>query len=311
MPRSPSPETPGARQFDARLRAAAKIHLEGVQAQTGGPVRFEALTDFLFEGDRIALMDRQRGIRKPKRLSAALSFRTVYASRPELRPYDDAPGPDGYLRYKWRGNNPDHPENVALRNAMQRRLELIWFYGTASGIYWPVYPVWLVAEEPVERQFVVALDRHQLTAWEQGDQCTDLSRAYALRVVRERVHQPVFRERVLEAYAQRCALCHLGHRQLLEAAHIKPDADGGNPVVPNGIAMCTLHHAAFDAHFLAVRPDYQVEIRPSILTERDGPTLTHALQQMHGARINLPRLRAAHPDAALLHERYLRFRAAL
>jgi hypothetical protein len=40
-------------------------------------------------------MDRQRGIRKPKVLDAALSFRTVHAPRPDLRPYDDAPGTTG------------------------------------------------------------------------------------------------------------------------------------------------------------------------------------------------------------------------
>lgn len=297
--------------YDTQLREAAMQHLAGVQAITGGPVRFEAVTDFLFGGERIALMDRQKGIRKPRQLSAALSFRTVHATRPDLRPYDDSPGPDGYLRYKWQGLDAGRAENVALRRAMRDRVPLIWFLGVATGTYLPIYPVWLVGEEPARHQFVVALDAHQRLAWEAGEQGTDLARAYALRVVRERLHQPLFRERVLEAYAQRCALCHLGHRQLLAAAHIKPDAEGGSPVVPNGIAMCTLHHAAFDAHFLAVRPDYQIEIRPSILTERDGPTLTHALQQMHGAPIHLPRVRAAHPDAALLQERYLRFRAAV
>ena len=58
---------------------------------------------------RIPLMDHQRGIRKPKQLSAALSIRTVHASNPQARPYDDDVGQDGFLRYKWRGTDPNHP----------------------------------------------------------------------------------------------------------------------------------------------------------------------------------------------------------
>jgi putative restriction endonuclease len=48
-------------------------------------------------------MATQQGIWKPKQLAAALSFRTVYARDPNHRPYDDEEGPDGFLRYKWRG----------------------------------------------------------------------------------------------------------------------------------------------------------------------------------------------------------------
>ena len=52
------------------------------------------------------------------------------------------------------------------------------------------------------------------------------------------------------------------HAELLDAAHIVPDADEGEPVIPNGLALCKLHHAAFDRYFLGVRPDYVLQVRP-------------------------------------------------
>jgi putative restriction endonuclease len=70
-------------------------------------------------------MDAQRGIRKPRELSAALSIRTVYTPDGQTRPYDDSVGSDGLLRYKWRGDNPDQAENKALRAAMENRLPLM------------------------------------------------------------------------------------------------------------------------------------------------------------------------------------------
>jgi putative restriction endonuclease len=262
-------------------------------------------------GQRIPLMDPQRGIRKPRVLDAALSFRTVHADRPDQRPYDDDPGPDGHLRYKWRGTDPNHPDNRALRAAASDRLPLIWFQGIAQGLYLPIFPVWLVHEEPERHQFVVALDLEQLGSWGTADVVDlDLRRAYATRVVQDRLHQPLFRARVLTAYEGRCAICRLRHHQLLDAAHILADSAGGEPVVPNGIAMCKIHHAAFDADMLAVDPDYRVLIRPDLLDEADGPTLRHTLQELHRSKLQVPRQRAARPDRDLLAERFERFRSA-
>jgi putative restriction endonuclease len=74
--------------------------------------------------------------------------------------------------------------------------------------------------------------------------------------------------------------------------------------------MCAIHYRAFDAHLMAVRPDYRIEVRDEVLDEHDGPTLRHALQAIHGGRILLPRRRGERPSVELLEERYERFRAA-
>lgn len=51
-------------------------------------------------------------------------------------------------------------------------------------------------------------------------------RKYALRMVRQRLHQATFREAVMAAYGNRCALTGLPEPRLLDAAHIVHDGDG-------------------------------------------------------------------------------------
>jgi putative restriction endonuclease len=94
-------------------------------------------------------------------------------------------------------------------------------------------------------------------------------------------------------------------------AHITPDSDAeGEPVVSNGVALCKLHHAAFDRSFFAIRPDYVIEVRPSVLLESDGPMLVVGLQQIHGQQIHLPRRSIDRPDKARLERRYEQFKQA-
>ena len=88
------------------------------------------------------------------------------------------------------------------------------------------------------------------------------------------------------------------------------DSEGGEPVVPNGVAMCKIHHAAYDNDLLGVNADYQVMIRPDLLEESDGPTLRHALQELHKSTLTVPSQRIARPDRDLLAERYDRFQHA-
>jgi putative restriction endonuclease len=138
-----------------------------------------------------------------------------------------------------------------------------------------------------------------------------IRREYVTSVVRRRLHQQAFRARVIEAYRTHCAFCRLRHQELLDAAHITADAEeAGEPVVSNGLSLCKLHHAAFDRHFLAVRPDYTIEVRQSILDEEDGPMLLHGLKGMHGREIFVPREVTLQPDRHRLEERYAAFREA-
>lgn len=106
-------------------------------------------------------------------------------------------------------------------------------------------------------------------------------------------------------------MCRLHHPELLDGAHIIPDGQPrGEPVVPNGLSLCKIHHATYDANLLGVRPNLVVEVTPRLLLESDGPMLTHGLQGMHGAELLIPREKAAQPDRDRLGLRYKQFRTA-
>jgi putative restriction endonuclease len=298
--------------IDGTFRSAAFAYLDKLMERSGGLVTREELESFTFEGKRVPLVEKQKGIRKVAWLDAALSILTTYVSDPAKAPYEDGIGEDGYLRYKWRGTDGATFDNVALRLAMTQGKPLIWLVGVAPGVFEAHHPVWLVEEEPEHHQFVMALEPTMREQWGDVFHPVDvaLRRQYVDVIVRQRVHQRLFRDRVLLAYERRCALCNLRHPELLDAAHIKEDSDGGEPVVPNGIAMCAIHHRAFDSNVFGIRTDHLIEVREDILAEHDGPTLRYALQGLQGTKLTSPRQRAARPDPELLEERWLRFQAA-
>ena len=296
---------------DAELRREVMAWLTVRSNDGADPVPSDDLRAFELHGERMPLLDLQRGIRKPAVLQAALSIRTVYTPDGRQRPYEDAPGPDGMLRYEWRGDDPAHAENRALRRAMENGLPLVWFFGVGPALYLPVFPVYVVGEEPASQQFVVDPDvGHGLVA--AGSVVEEHLRRYVVTQTRRRLHQPVFRATVMRAYGTRCAVCSLAYASLLDAAHIIADADPlGIASVRNGLALCKIHHAAFDADILGVRPDRVVEIRADLLHDADGPMLRHGLQDHHGQRLRVvPAARSEQPSAEILERRHARFRAA-
>lgn len=280
------------------------------------PVTREDIKDFSFNGEKFPLQSTQQGIRKPKNFRAALSIQTVFRRPGEERPYEDVVGTDGLFRYMWRGNEPDVPENRGLRAAMELQLPIIWFWGVAMepARFQVIAPVFIVGEEPEQKRFVLA-------AVENADEVPDLreysahetvARRYNYRMAKTRVHQPVFRSTVLSAYENRCAICNFAHAELLDAAHIVGDSEQeGIASVVNGLAMCKIHHAAFDRYFLGVTPDYQVQIRHDLLDEIDGPMLRHGLQELHGGRLMaIPKHRRDRPAKELLDRKYEQFKNA-
>jgi len=276
----------------------------------------DELSEFTFNGVRHRLVGPQTGIWRVKEHSdAAISVVTSYVPEGRRRPYDDSVGADGLLRYKWRGGNPETADNKWLRRAMERQLPLVWFIGigyrpgTTTQIFKPEFPVWLIDEEPSLQQFVVAVDEGQRTIPVGADAAViDITRRYNERMVRVRHHQPLFRSVVLHAYERRCAICRLPFVELLDAAHIRADSNDGAARVSNGLALCKIHHGAFDSNIIGISPDYVVHVRESVLRTFDGPTLQHSIKEMDGERLRqLPRARMEMPDRDLLAERFEMF----
>lgn len=293
--------------FDRRFREAAFAWLQG---RGGLPiVTREELMAFEFEGERIGLIDQGRGIRRPAGLPGAVSILTTYSPNQASAPYADVPGEDGFLRYKYRVGAAGEPDNRAVREAMAAMLPMIWFYGIAAGTYLATFPVYAVAEEAADQQFVISADVPVDLADVNAGSL--IERRYRQVHAYQRVHQPVFRARVMRAYDQRCAMCSLRHVSLLDAAHIRRDAHPmGIAAVSNGMALCKIHHAAYDQNILGIRPDLVVQVRADILEELDGPMLLHGLQEMAGVRLAVPRNRVEKPSQDAVEERYAEFLAA-
>lgn len=302
--------------LDSRVRARAFQFLREQMELHGDDVlpREVFVKGFDFEGQRVPLIAPQ-GIFKPAVLPGMpLSITTVPVVEGEDRPYDDGVGPDGFLRYRYRGTDPMHRDNQALRLAMRRGVPLVYFVGIIPGRYMAVLPVYIVRDHPEELSFSVAVDAPYMPVsanMKLDPVSLEARRAYVTVETQQRVHQRGFRERVLRAYREQCAVCHLRHEELFEAAHILSDKHPkGEPIVPNGLALCKLPHAAYDRNILGITPDHIVEIRLDILRESDGPMLLLGLQGFQGRRIHVPRPRQLWPRADLLAERYKTFRKA-
>jgi putative restriction endonuclease len=80
---------------------------------------------------------------------------------------------------------------------------------------------------------------------------------------------PEFRVEILRIYDHRCAICgydaRLGTTDLgLDAAHIKWHAAGGPDTVDNGMALCSLHHLAFDRGALSLNDELHILISKDV-----------------------------------------------
>jgi putative restriction endonuclease len=296
-------------EHDTLIRLAAFRWLHAQVAIHGDALPRSVLAKgFEIEGERVPLVGPQ-GIFKPRVLPAPLSITTVAGG-----PYQDAFAGD-LISYAYRGTDPGHADNVGLRRAMAEHLPLVYLFGERPGWYTPIWPVFVVGDRPNDLFFDIAADDQRFgmpfEPTDVAEERAEIRREYVTSVVRLRLHQRAFRARVLAAYRDQCAMCRLRHGALLDAAHITADtAPEGEPVVSNGLSLCKLHHAAFDGHFLTVRPDYVVEVKRSVLDEVDGPMLQHGLKGMHGQSIVLPNAFNLRPDRTRLERRYQEFRQA-
>ena len=119
-----------------------------------------------------------------------------------------------------------------------------------------------------------------------------------------RKRNPEFRREVIRAYEHRCAVCDYDIRldnnlMGLEAAHIQWHAYDGPDEVPNGLALCTLHHKAFDLGGISLLDDLRLVVSDDLhgqnrafdlwfLDHRDKP-------------IRAPRRDELRPDPVFLH----------
>jgi putative restriction endonuclease len=289
--------------LEEELRQLVMAAVAERTAANGGVIsRAELAALLLANGETRRVIDTSKGIWNPRDLVATLSI----VSSPS-GPYDDRDVDGGLFHYDYRAGSTEG-DNTKLRRAFELGLPVILLRKIDNGIYVPVFPTYVIADDINNRQFILALDE-SLRFLANPLSPTAAEKRYADRVVRARLHQAEFRGRVIRAYRATCAICSLRHADLLDAAHIIGDGqEGGDPIVPNGLSLCKIHHAAYDRNLLGISADYSVHLDSHLLTEIDGPMLRHGLQEMHGRVLILPSHLADRPDRERLALRYEEFK---
>ncbi|MFF0607351.1 HNH endonuclease [Nocardia tengchongensis] len=290
----------GAEQI---LRGQIIEHLKEIASETGTVTR-DQLSNFELDGTTFRLLDRSRGIRNPRQMLATLSIMSTPDSQ-----YSDQEVDGALLAYAYREGGPGG-DNTKLRRAFELGVPVILLRKLEPSLYMPICPVYVVADDPENRQFLIALDADLLAIKEPANP-TELERKYVRQLTRRRLHQPEFRARVLRAYQSRCAVCRLSHGKLLDAAHIIPDLhEDGSPVVENGLSLCKIHHAAYDAALLGIAPDYRIHISPQLSNAGESPIVEHGFQRLGGEEILVPKRLCDQPDTDRLHTRFEVFKKA-
>lgn len=116
-------------------------------------------------------------------------------------------------------------------------------------------------------------------------------------LVRPRLGQGTFRVLVTDIYHRRCAITQEKTLPALEAAHIRPYADGGVHEARNGLLLRRDIHSLFDAGYVTVTPELRFEVSGRIKEEFDNGVHYYAL---HGKSIEMPDNPGHRPDASAL-----------
>lgn len=303
--------------LDALIRKAAFAHVRRLNAIQDHLTSTDLAKGFEFEGERIPLVNPQRGIFKPRQMKHLLSIRTVFP-RPGARVwYDDQRTVHRqiyesaeWVDYAFMGRDPEAADNRWLREAWEQRVPIIYFIGIAPQLFTAVVPAFVGGWDPQGLRAMIGFGDPGVASPGVSEDSAP-ARRYALRAVQQRLHQASFREAVISAYGGRCALSGLPEPLLLDAAHIIADGDEkmGQPVVPNGIPLSKIHHAAFDSHLIGIDPDFRLHVSERLMCQNDGPML-EALKRLQGGALHLPPRERDRPDRDRLALRFEQFELA-
>jgi putative restriction endonuclease len=266
------------------------------------------LGNLSYAGTKVRVIDIQGGIWNPgiswpfpDELRATLSINTTTAGK-----YEDQEVSGGLWRYDYQSGGIAG-KNTKMRKAMELQFPLLWFRQQENGRYVP-YRIFIIEDFPGEGFCFISPDLALTHALKSESM---IERRYAERMMKQRLHQPAFRARVISAYETRCAICQLRHGRLLDAAHITADNDENSSTsVTNGISLCKIHHTAYDINIIGIDPDYRVHVREDILEEADGPMLQHGIKEMDQRTLWVPGQLRDQPDINRLSQRFAVFERA-
>ena len=200
---------------------------------------------------------------------------------------------------------------MALRRALELKRPVLYLVAVEPGLYEPIIPCYVVGDDASQLAFYLMADgRRDVTAIVE-DPLQSPSKAYTTRIV----NIYVTRSASGISYSQptgvsvRFAGFATSHSSM-PPTFCRIEMEACNPEIPNGLALCRIHHGSYDFGILGVDADYRVHIRQDVLEEHDGPMLQHGLQELHGNVIQVPRRPEHLPNREYLAERFSRFQAA-
>ena len=249
-------------------------------------------------GGRRVFLKGQQGIFKPAELSDPLSITSTIDSS-----YTDDPIEGSRVLYDFA------PNSDGLKRCAEAEIPLIYFLQVKrkpNPEYVIFAPVYVVGWDDTTRRFLIDLSEQkpgevvsppamtrQLTlpairTPESPMEIREMSKSYVITTVQRRLYHARFRNAVLKAYRDRCAVCGLRVRALLDAALVVGDRDPQPAFsVRDGVALCATHHRAFDAHILSYDADYRIRINlPERFTAGEGERAM--LLAFAGKRLELP-----------------------
>jgi putative restriction endonuclease len=122
----PGIELAAVPESDSLIRLAAFDHVRRLSETHDHLTARELRPGFVFAGERIPLMNLQRGIFKPQQMRFLLSIKTVFPKPDGKVWYDDQRDVhrqifegDETIDYAFMGQNPDAADNRWLREAME------------------------------------------------------------------------------------------------------------------------------------------------------------------------------------------------
>ena len=305
-------------QREQRMRLAAFAHVERLSRANGGLTGDQLNAGFPFQDEYIPLVRRQQGIGKVAAMPHLLSLRTawpksrsIYAD--QTAAHEQIFSSDGEITYDFAKGGPEQGVNRHLYDAWELELPVIYFLAVAPAYYHAFMPVWITDWDPQAGEYGQVRLAFGLPGGERPVPAE--ARRAGLVVAQRSLRRARFRERVVYAYRQRCAISGDGgnqsaaararSRRLLAVAEL--DGGAAEPRGPSGGLLLTrLHRAAFEANLIGIDADYRVRASQHLLAEAHDP-LTVALRDLDGAKLRLPSRPEHRPDRDLLAARFAEF----
>jgi len=294
---------------DTNILFSAFNKVKDLETLYGDSIPWSAIhAGFNYSGESILLANQVQGIFKPKLMSRGpISIKTTMPKGEREHIYNDQRTDDGYYQYSLEAGDPHGERNVLLWQALEDQSPFIYFHAVAPAVYKALWPCFVRAIHPDRGYAEIIIGKSLLdepfeVKYEIPD---EFESKYCVRETKTRLHQASFREAVLNAYKNKCAISSLPVPQLLEAAHIIPDAKVGKvQTVSNGLALSRIHHRAYDAELIGIDPDYKIHVSDRLYIEDGGPLLDKGILDFNGKLLCVPHAKKLQPNRDYLAERF-------